>query len=116
MKQMNCFLAVLPVGAKRGLEEGRHVAFKFDDDVHALMMKKMRYMYFDRWGTIRFKSTHMPLLRLLTKPKPSETLACVNGDRFDYQRCNWMPKESCLGKAWMMDRFSKLQHQGCAEH
>ena len=110
MKQMKCFLVVLPVGARRGVEQGRHVAFKFDDDVHALMMKKMRYMYFDRWGLIRFKGTHMPLLRLLMNAKQTDTLAC-NGDRFDYQRCNWKTKQVCMAKSWMLDRFEKVKQQ-----
>ncbi len=115
MKQMKCFLVVLPIGVGRGLEQGRHVVFKFDDDVHALVMKKMRYMYFDRWGVIRFKVSHMPLLRLLMHPKPTETLACIKGDMFDYRRCNWRAKEHHTGKDWMIHNSKNLRHQDCDE-
>lgn len=92
---MHCFLVVLEPGAGREHAKGRRVSYSFDDEVHRLVHSKLRYIYFDRWGGMRMRVTHMPLIRLIVGPAltgPGMKLQCLNGDRFDYQRHNWVAK------------------------
>lgn len=94
VKEMSTFLVVLEPG--RGRDEGvaRNVRYRFDDVVHRwLVPHALKRFYFDRWGVIRSRIGHCPLLRMICGPVPPDcTLVCSNGDRFDYRRHNWRVK------------------------
>lgn len=92
MKYMNTFQVITEVGAGRESATARPVKYTFDDVPYAALIPfKMRKYYFDRWGAIRLRAGHFPLLRLIVLDDPSArvSLHCLNGDRFDYRRENW---------------------------
>lgn len=95
MRLINSHLVVLEPGCPRESAKARIVQHKFDSNVYPIVMKRFRQMYFDRWGILRMKHTHMPVIRMIVGSAsylPTDyTLTCVNGDRFDYQRHNWIP-------------------------
>lgn len=91
MKSIKYFGAILEVGGGRDTAVARTVTIQMDDAVHKwLVPHKMRKFYFDRWGMLRLRATHTPLLRIINPGTPdNHTLRCLNGDRFDYRRHNW---------------------------
>lgn len=91
MKSIKYFGSILEVGGGRDTAVARTVTIQMDDAVHKwLVPHKMRKFYFDRWGMLRLRGTHTPLLRIINPDTPnSHTLRCLNGDRFDYRRQNW---------------------------